>query len=339
MRSLIVSLLIALVVLLAIPPQVKSVEYTYQATRVSFWYPTFIQRRSEIIFSDNLLIATEIEHDWTHDRLRSAHFLCGESRCKSEGNPVAIAWKSATEALDASTRDIERFNSYIAQAQNKRKSMIEYLEKNSCEQIGKGPEKPAFACSESEAEEVATTTCIIRELGSKACEKGGKEVLDGDVPKFLKDAVTREGCGALVNEIIGEDYSILDKTIKKYTTELGITIISEIIGYFSNNLKEGFDWSVAALKAKVCIPTGVNLCRQKYVVWQEAASAHFAKFDQGIRWCNDARTVLTGAESEISRSESHLEKASTNQRRLSEERARLQQVRERKPVPHLLQTL
>ena len=339
MRSFILTLLIAVAVLLAIPPQVQNVEHTYQTTRISFWYPTFIKRKDEIAFSDQLMIAAEEDKDWTLDLLRSGHFLCGNSRCKPEANPVATAWRSTVKNIDATNRDIERFNLYIAQAQSKRKSMLEYLEKNSCEQVSKGPEKPPFACSESEAEEVATVTCVIRELGSKACEKGGKEFLEGEAPKFLKDAVAREGCGALVHEITGENYNILDKTIKKYTTELGITIISEIFGLFSKNLKEGFDWSIAALKAKACIPSGVSLCRQKFAVWQEATSTHFAKFDQGIRWCNEARTILEGAETEVSSNERHLETASTNLRRLAEERDRLQQVRELKPVPHLLQTL
>lgn len=339
MRTLIVTLLVAVIVLLAIPPQVKSVEHTYQATRISFWYPTLVKIKHETVFLEQLVISAGEEVDWTLDSLRSAHFLCGNGLCKSDVNPVAVAWRSTVKSIETTERDVERFNSYIAQAQSKRKSMLEYREKNSCEQITKGPDKPTFACSESEAEEVATTTCVIRELGSKACEKGGKEVLEGDAPKFLRDAVAREGCGALVHEITGENYNIFDKTIKKYTAELGITIFSEILGYFSKNLKDGFDWSVAALKAKACVPSGVQLCRQKFVVWQEEVSAHFAKFDQGIRWCNEASSILAGAESEITSNERHLETASTNLRRLAEDREHLQHAREMRSVPHLLQML
>lgn len=339
MRTFIFALLIAVAVLLAIPPQVQSVEHTYQTTRISFWYPTFIKIGDEIALSDQLMVPADEGKDWTVDLLRSGRLLCGNSRCQSEENPVAMVWRSVVKNIDATNRDVERFNLYIGQAQSKRKSMLEYIEQNSCEQISKGPDKPPFACSESEAQEVATTACVIRELGSKACEKGGKEFLEGDAPKFLRDAVAREGCGALVHEITGENYNVLDKTIKKYTTELGITIISEIFGFFSKNLKEGFDWSVAALKAKACIPSGVSLCRQKFAVWQEATFTHFAKFDQGIRWCNEARTILQGAESEISSNERYMETASKNLRRLAEERDRLIQAHELKSVPHFLQTL
>lgn len=339
MGTFITILLIALAALLAVPPQVQTVEHTYQATRVSFWYPSIVKIKGELVFTDRLVVAAGEGTDWTRDNLRSAHFLCGMSGCRSEVNPVAKAWSVTSNSINQTNRDIERFVASLATAKSKQKSMLEYLEKGSCEQLTRGPEKPAFACSESEAEEIAITTCVIRELGSKACEKGGKELLEGDAPKFLKDVAAREGCGAVVHQITGEDYNIFDKTIKKYTVELGITIASEIFGYFSKNLKDGFDWSVAALKAKACIPSGVNLCRQKFVNWQEASSAHFAKFDQGIRWCNEARTILASAESEIASTERHVEAANANLSRLSEERNRLQQARDVKTIPHPLQTL
>ena len=339
MRTFIAIVLIGLAALLAIPPQVQTVEHTFQTTRVSFWYPSIVEINGELAFTDQLLVAAEESIDWARDSLRSGHFLCGNSSCRSEVNPVAKAWRNTSRSIDATNKDIARFGAAIAAAKTKQQSMLEYIEKSSCEQLSRGPEKPTFACSESEAEEVATTTCVIRELGAKACEKGGKELLEGDAPKFLKDAAAREGCGALVHEITGDKYNILEKTIRKYTVELGITIISEIFGYFSKNLKEGFDWSVAAMKAKACIPHGVNLCRQKFVDWQEASSAHFAKFDQGIRWCNEARTILAGAESEINSNERHLETANTHLSRLSQEKDRLQQTSDVKTIPHLLQIL
>jgi hypothetical protein len=259
------------------PPQVKQVAHTYKASEVRFWYPTFLKIDGATEFSDRVSIPANSGSDWSYDHLRGARFLCSTEKCAAIENPVFVAWRENESNLVKVVAEAERFGSAIQRAREQSVVVEKYLAEQSCSEAFSGPQKPAFACAEAETQEIATTTCVIRELGAKACEKMGKDAVDIDAPKFFKDAIAREGCGAAVHEITGESYSLLDKTIKKYTAELGITLISEFIGLFSKGAKDAFDWTIAAAKTQACIPSGIELCRTRYATWQESVTQHFAK--------------------------------------------------------------
>ncbi len=336
MRVLFFLFLVLTGLMIAIPPQVKAVQFTYDSTHVTLWYPTVLRIDGKLLFAGQFRVLEPTSNPWTFDTLRSASFLCGKQACNTEANPVAAAWQKVGGDLRATELDLEKFRGFLASAQQTQRSMQDYVSSNSCEVLSKGPSRPAFACSASEAQEVATTTCLIREMGAKLCEKGGKDVLPEDAPKFFRDAVAREGCGAIVHEITGERYNLLDKTIKKYTDELGITLLSELLGVFSKDLKEGFDWSVAAAKTKACIPSGMLLCRQKQSAWEEAYSLHFSKYDQPIKWCNEAKVKLDGAAQEIVSNEKYIAIGTANLSRLKGEQDRLEKLRETRSVSHFL---
>ena len=217
--------------------------------------------------------------------------------------------------------------------------METYLSEHSCTSISVGPEKPAFACSESESSEVATTACIIREMGSKVCEKAGKEMANIDAPKFFKDIVAREGCGAAVHEFTGEQYNVLDKTIRRYTADLPVTILSAIIGWFSRDAKEVFDWAVAAKKAHACIPGATEVCRRKYLTWQVAVDNHLAQNEPQIRECQNARAALDSAVNDIANKQDLLNRAANV---LTEHRTAkqvLEERRDRVDFQHALQSM
>lgn len=235
------------------------------------------------------------------------------------------------------TREISDFEATIKSARVQFNLMELYLRENSCSAIAAGPPKPTFACADNEAKDVATSLCVARELGPKLCEKISKDAVDIDIPKFVKDTLAREGCSAIVSEITGENYNLLDKTIKKYTADLSMTLFSELIGVFSKDVKDAFDWTVAASKARACIPSGIQLCKSKYATWQLQVNEHFEKFDQQIKSCNKALELRTSAKIDIENNEAHLVTAHDLLVQLNNNKKNLEQRADVIYVPHAIQ--
>lgn len=307
MRRLVVCIFLMAGLALAAPPQVKRVSYTYNATKIEFWYPTLIDNGDGLNFSSRMTISeSDGNTSWSRDKLRSRRFLCGLHDCKVNFNSIAKDWSQNNETLARIQTEIAGYQEQIARKQIRQSQVEQYIKENQCSSVSSGPEKPAFACSTDDVEEVATTLCAIREFGAKLCEKGGKDVLDFDAPKFFKDALAREGCAAAIHEVIGEEYSLLDKTINKYTVDLPITIISEVIGSFWKAAKEVFDWSIAFTKTRACLPSGAEICRRKYSVWQTSVTEHFATYSENIKLCVAASEELGAAKAEIERDKQHI---------------------------------
>ena len=325
MRTIFILAIVAILLAFAAPPQVKRLNHNYRSTEVEFWYPTFVKFSGNVEFTEKLTIPSSFNSNWIYDQLRSTQFLCAAKKCTHSKNPVFASWVENEASLKRVALEAEGFERELKRAQEESESMKEYLSKNSCVEVETGPQKPPFACADNEAEEIATTTCIIRELGAKACEKIGKDAIDIDAPKFFKDALAREGCGVAAHEITGESYSILDKTVKKYTTDLFVTMISEAIGYFSKGAKDAFDWTVAAAKTQACIPYGVDLCRMKYLNWQQNLNEHFSKFDQQVKYCQQAKERLLNAGKAVETKRGHLASANVLQEQFRKEKLSLEQ--------------
>lgn len=324
---------------LIIPPQIKQITYTYQTTKVQFWYPTVLEVRGKFRFTDHVSIQVKTTSNWNYDPLRKENYFCADKKCKAEENPIFVAWSKNEHQLELIAQEIQSFAQAIQHAQNQIISMEDYIAENSCAKVMSGPAKPTFACDQEEAKEVALTTCLIRELGAKACEEGVKQQIDIDAPEFLKEALARESCSSIVHEITGESYNLLDKTVKKYTHNLGPTLLSHLLGSFSNNLKKGFDWLFAAAKAKACIPSGIELCRTKYLNWQASVTEHFARYGQHINYCQGARENLLMAQATLKRSQSYWQSAIAQQDNLKIDKIKLEQEAKTIAFPHLLQIL
>lgn len=326
MQTILTVITLALAIAMGIPPQVKELAHTYKSTDLTFWYPTFFKKNGEVVFSRRLsVLSTSTDTDWTVDSLRSSHFICGKEFCRNTPNLVAREWQKNEETIAALQKELSEYQQRVTDATSRKAQAEQGFQLGSCEQVTTAPKKPRFACADYEAKEVALITCAIRELGTKACEKSGKGALDSDAPEFLKAVVAREGCAAVVHEVTGQQYNLLDKTVKKYTEELGITLFSEFLGWISPDIKEGFDWTIALAKTDACIPSGIRLCRAKYNSWQADLTSHFSNYGQEIRRCQELGATAQAATDEISlyriyvgSSSRHLSAAQTQKTMLEE---------------------
>ncbi len=339
MRVLLFSIVIAAITALIIPPQVKQITHTYQSTEIRFWYPTFLKVDGEVRFNSKMSVLSGGDIDWSRDQLRSTKFICTRQECEKRQNPVFANWVENEKQITRVTSEAEGFKVAIQKAREQFNAMEKYLKEHSCSEVSAVPPKPAFACAEHEAQEVAATTCFIREFGAKVCEKVGKDALTIDAPKLFKDAVAREGCAAAVHEITGESYNLLDKTIKKYTVDLPVTLLSEFIGWFSQGAKDVFDLSVAGVRTKACIPSGIQLCTAKFSNWQSQVSEHLARFEQQIKYCQQALEIREAAQSAIGRNEAHLVTAENLLSQLRDKKVTLEQQVDRVEMPHALEIL
>jgi hypothetical protein len=328
---------LSVILALLIPPQVKTVQFKYDSTYVEFWYPTFVQTRSGIEFRDNLEVKeSETATDWSSDDLRATKFICTKDLCQSAFNPIAREWQKNEVRLGEVKKELTGYQLELTTAQNNFANAKRYLIENSCDSISAGPSKPSFACAPFEEADIALVTCSIRELGAKACEKLGKNAVDIEAPKFFKDVIAREGCGAVATEILGEEYNPLDKTIKKYTIDLPLTVISEFLGLFWKDGKEGFDWLVSAAKTSQCIPSGVELCRGKYTEWQALTEAHLAKYSGQMKVCAQVVEKIKIIESEISITQTHIAAARSLTTSLSATKAEIERKVEVTEVRHAI---
>lgn len=340
MRTILVVVVIVAAMALGIPPQVKEVAHTYSSTELTFWYPTLVKQGGEVVFSRSLSIhSASQDTDWTIDNLRSSHFICGKGFCRNTPNLVVLEWQKNKATITTLQRELFDYQQKSADATSRKLQAEQSFQQGSCEQVTTGPKKPRFACADYEAKEVAFVTCALRELGTKACEKVGKGTLDADAPEFLRAAVAREGCAAVMYEITGEQYSLLDKTIKKYTTDLQFTLASEFLGLISPEFKEGFDWTIALAETEACIPSGIRLCRAKYNSWQANVSSHFSTYGPEIRHCQELGATEEAATEEISLYLIYIESSSRHLSTAQSQKAMLEERRDTQSMSHVLQTL
>ena len=325
---------------MGIPPQVKEVAHTYKSTELTFWYPTLLKQDGEVVLSRRLSVrSTSPDIDWTVDNLRSSHVICGKEFCRNTPNLVALEWQKNEVTISALQKDLAEYKKRVSDATSRKAQAEQSFQQGSCEQVTSGPKKPKFACADYEAKEIALVTCAIRELGTKACEKAGKGALDSDAPGFLKAVVAREGCAAVVHEITGEQYNLLDKTLKKYTEELGITLISEFLGWLSPDIKEGFDWTIALAKTDACIPSGIKLCRAKYNSWQADLTGHFSNYGPEIRRCQELGATAQAATEEISLYRIYVDSSNRHLSTAQSQKAMLEERLDTKSIPHATQSL
>jgi hypothetical protein len=298
MKTFAALLLVFALIYLALPPQVRLVTYSFDRTTVQFWLPTFVETPNGVSFVEYVAFdKDDSDRDWTYDRLRGVQLLCGREFCSSAKNSLPMIWRQLLDQID-------RLNSLTESLVGKLNVSVErvtrarqFLEVNECGQVKEGPRRPDYACAIDEAQQVGKTICQIRELGSKFCEES-KAYLTGEMPKVVKEAIAREGCGAVASAIIGEPFNAGEKTVRKYTEDLIPTLISEGLGEIHPWLKKAFDYAFAIVKTDVCLPQGIALCREKYEVWNLARETHFQKQGPVIAQCNEQALILEKATSE-----------------------------------------
>lgn len=275
-------------VLLA-PPQIKSLDFSFDRTTLKFWYPTVVKVNGHFDFTGTVVVADDgTSTDWNYEELRSSRYLCGAAWCQDTPNPIAMRWQAVEQKRRAIAAELQGFQSRVVGARAQLTEEENFLSKNSCALVISGPLKPAFACAPNEIQEIATFMCVAREAGPRLCEKAVKGAAGDDVPGLVKDIMSREGCAALVAELMGDRYDFLSKTEKRYTVDLPITFLSWLIGEFSKDAKEVFDWSVVAARTKMCIPYGARRCAAEYDQWQTVLSNHRQRLSAEIRSCQEA---------------------------------------------------
>ena len=225
LRFVLTILLLIGVVALGLPPQVQHITYYFDRTVIEFWYPTIISEGDGFKFEHRVVLIDSQPGPTTfRDKLRGTPYLCGKSSCGEMENKVRTAWQENKNKIQAMEAVVAAAREVLANKERASHELSQFLEQHSCSTIADGPARPAFACAPSEAEEVGLGMCIIREAGPKLCELAIKDKVPENVPKFIKDLAVRESCAAFVSTIMGEEYSILDKTKKRYTEEILITV-------------------------------------------------------------------------------------------------------------------
>jgi hypothetical protein len=294
-------LLVALAYFFA-PLQVKEITHTYQSTTVKLWFPQIVKVKGNLEFESSLKVdITKTDGKWNWDSLRDMRMWCGKGWCQTSSNPVFAEWIKTRQAIELAEKELASIGSKLSSQKAEVERLQKYIEDYSCDSAVRPPTRPTWACAAADQVEVAKQLCYAKELGAKACEKFSKDKIPDELPSLLRDAIAREGCAATMAEATGFDFNLGEKTIKKYTIDLPITLIIEGAKKLSKLFGEVVDGFFTVGKAEACIPAGINHCRNIQLGYEQTLIQYSADATNLVKHCTQAISLRDSASASYSR--------------------------------------
>lgn len=319
------------------PLQVKTITHSHQRTTVDLWIPQVLKVDGSLTWSSSLIIDVQSTRGlWNLDRLRDVRFWCGKDWCSTAPNPIYSDWVKTLEIIDATEKELITKRRSLQDQLKEVARLSKYIDENSCESAIRPPLRPTWACTTQDEAEVAKQLCYIKEFGAKGCEKLTKDKIPGDMPSLVQAAIAREGCAGAMAEITGFEFNPGEKTIKKYTDELPLTLAIEGLKKLWKLGGEAAEWLVTGVKAQACVPAGVSHCRNLSSQHEQALSEFTADKSDRVKYCTQALALKETANAVLARLQDTVAQYERMLVEFQQKRQSLEKKIETINVPHLL---